>query len=123
MRTLILLVAVGLAALSSAGCGGSSGQRETCSLCRGSGRTSSGAACTLCMGRGHRELSQYEIDRRKQAEENLRKKEAGEEDGWWDTWGRKAGGYAAAALILLYLACRGSRRDGSPPAGSATPDS
>src|SRR5947207_2166983 len=65
---------------------------------------------------------EYEGDRRKQAEENLRKKESGEVDGWWETWGRKAGGFVGAGLIVLYLASRGSRRDGSPPAGSTAPD-
>jgi hypothetical protein len=124
VRTFTLITAALVAALSSVGC--DSGQRETCRMCGGDGRSASGSACTFCTGRGYRELSKSEVDRRRHAEENLRRKSGGDEalsntGWWWETTGKGLAGFLAFGLVM-YLLSGQYRRGGSAPSGSSAPD-
>jgi hypothetical protein len=126
MRVVVLVAVTALAAAAT-GCGDSPPRpREACSLCRGTGRSSGGPACTFCVGRGYRELSQYEVDRRRQAEANLRARESGTALGagrsWWDSmWERVkwvAGLVVAAILYSVFGQPRGTGRGTAGPSKS-----
>lgn len=129
MRALVFSTVIALVALTlSVGCDRSSGQRETCSPCRGSGRASSGPACLSCSGRGYREVSRSEVDRRARAETNLRRRGSGEEpvsdaDWWWETGGKGLVGFVVGGLALYFLTGQHRKGRSGPPgrAPNSTP--
>ena len=106
----IAMIVMGLSSL--VGCG--RGETETCSICRGSGRSPSGSACRFCNGRGYKEISSYESNRRAQAEDNLRCRESGEaplsnSEWWWGTTGK-----ATIELVIMgaaYWLIEGRKRE------------
>lgn len=110
------------------GCESSRPTTEPCVFCNGTGRTSRGP-CTSCEGRGYRAVSQYEMDRRRAAEENQKRIARGEQPlppaesrSWWDRHGWKPIlAFAGVAVIWWFRRSPGRAAnqrasDGSVPA-------
>jgi hypothetical protein len=105
-----------------------SGSTETCGMCGGTGQGARGA-CTFCVGRGYREVSEGEAGRRNLAEENQRRIARGEEplspsESWWAWhWDRRWRYLGIAALVLLatWGGAAWKRSGGGQPPGGTPP--
>ena len=71
MPRVVLPMSLTILTFLGTGCDSRSTTKQTCSLCNGSGRLHSGKACSVCSGRGYREIPTRDANRRDLAEENL----------------------------------------------------
>lgn len=125
MARIVALVAPILILVFATACDRKTGQTQTCSSCNGSGRAKSGSACSVCSGRGYRDVTASEVSRRKLGEENLRRRENGEAPlsdsaWWWETAGKGLAGLAVVAVVV-HLLQRSSRPRSNPPGNPSPP--